>query len=113
MGFAFAEIGDEPYWDETASYRFSAAEVDALEDATAELERLCGLAVEGSFIAMVTSWTSRSLWASRSFVDIFPLLSGILIALHCILAFIAWRWAIASMRKQRYGDVTTSGKSVG
>lgn len=46
MGFAFAEIGGEPYWDETACYRFSAAEVDALEDATAELERLCGLAVE-------------------------------------------------------------------
>lgn len=46
MGFAFAEIGGEPYWDETACYRFSAAEVDALEDATAELERLCGVAVE-------------------------------------------------------------------
>ncbi len=46
MGFGFAEIGGEPYWDETACYRFSIAEVDALEDATAELERLCGLAVE-------------------------------------------------------------------
>lgn len=46
MGFAFAEIGGGPYRDETACYRFSTAEVDALEEATAELERLCGLAVE-------------------------------------------------------------------
>lgn len=38
MGFAFAEIEGEPYWDETAYYRFTAEEVDTLEQATAELE---------------------------------------------------------------------------
>lgn len=38
MGFAFAEIEGEPYWDETAYYRFTAAEIDVLEQATAELE---------------------------------------------------------------------------
>jgi hypothetical protein len=36
-----------------------------------------------------------------------------LTVLHCLLAFGAWHWALASMRKQRYGDVITSGKSVG
>ncbi|UFN50300.1 glutathionylspermidine synthase family protein [Roseomonas sp. OT10] len=46
LGFAFAEIEGEPYWDETASYRFTAAEVDALDDATAELERISRLAVD-------------------------------------------------------------------
>src|SRR5258708_18637895 len=40
LGFAFAEIAGEPYWDETACWEFTAAEVDVLEDATAELERL-------------------------------------------------------------------------
>ncbi len=46
MGFAFAEIEGEPYWDETACYEFTAAEVDVLDDATAELERLCLAAVD-------------------------------------------------------------------
>lgn len=40
LGFAFAEIAGEPYWDETACWEFTAGEVDALEDATAELEGL-------------------------------------------------------------------------
>ncbi len=46
LDFAFAEIAGEPYWDETAYWRFSAAEVDALEDATNELHRLCLLAAD-------------------------------------------------------------------
>ena len=41
MGFAFAEIAGERYWDETAAYEFSAAGVDVLETATLEIERLC------------------------------------------------------------------------
>ena len=31
LGFAFAEIAGEPYWDETACYAFTADQVDALE----------------------------------------------------------------------------------
>jgi glutathionylspermidine synthase len=46
MGFAFAEIGGDPYWDETACYRFTAAEVDTLEAASAEIERISRAAVE-------------------------------------------------------------------
>lgn len=46
LGFAFAEIAGEPYWDETAAYEFSAAEIDRLDDATAEIERLCRAACE-------------------------------------------------------------------
>ena len=41
LDFAFAEIAGEPYWDETACWSFTAAEVDTLEDATNELQRLC------------------------------------------------------------------------
>jgi glutathionylspermidine synthase len=41
LGFAFAEIAGEPYWDETACYAFTAAEVDVLEEATGDLERIC------------------------------------------------------------------------
>ena len=46
IGFDFAEIGGEPYWDETACWRLTADEVDVLDDATAELQRLCLAAVE-------------------------------------------------------------------
>jgi glutathionylspermidine synthase len=46
LGFAFAEIAGEPYWDETACYAFTAAGIDTLEAATAELERLSRLAVD-------------------------------------------------------------------
>ena len=41
MGFSHAEIAGAPYWDETAAYEFSTAEIDVLEAATAEIERLC------------------------------------------------------------------------
>ncbi|HXN16161.1 MAG TPA: glutathionylspermidine synthase family protein [Usitatibacter sp.] len=37
LGFSFHTIDGEVYWDERACYRFSAAEVDKLEAATAEL----------------------------------------------------------------------------
>jgi glutathionylspermidine synthase len=46
LGFAYAEIAGEPYWDETACWEFTAAEVDTLDDATAELERLARQAAE-------------------------------------------------------------------
>lgn len=41
LGFDFAEIDGQPYWDESACWRFSADEIDCLDDATAELHRLC------------------------------------------------------------------------
>ena len=46
LGFAFAEIAGEPYWDETAAWEFSATEIDTLEAATAELEKICRAAVD-------------------------------------------------------------------
>lgn len=46
IGFRFHTIDGQPYWTETACYRFSEAEIDALEEATAELERLCLTAVD-------------------------------------------------------------------
>jgi glutathionylspermidine synthase len=46
LGFDFHTIGGEVYWDESACYRFSAAEVDTLEAATAELHARCLEAVE-------------------------------------------------------------------
>jgi glutathionylspermidine synthase len=46
LGFAYAEIAGEPYWDETACWEFTAAEVDMLDDATAELERLARAAAD-------------------------------------------------------------------
>lgn len=46
MGFAYADIAGEPYWDESACYVFDAAGIDLLDDATAELERLSRAAVE-------------------------------------------------------------------
>lgn len=40
LGFHFHTINDAPYWDETACYAFSAAEVDQLEAASGELEQM-------------------------------------------------------------------------
>jgi glutathionylspermidine synthase len=40
LGFTFHTIGGAPYWDETACYRLTAAEVDELEAATGELEQI-------------------------------------------------------------------------
>ncbi|PWT89065.1 MAG: hypothetical protein C5B56_07760 [Proteobacteria bacterium] len=43
MGFAFHTIGGEPYWDESAYYAFSLAQIERdIEGATAKLEELCG-----------------------------------------------------------------------
>jgi glutathionylspermidine synthase len=40
-GLVYAQTGDRPYWNESAYYEFTAAEVDRLETATSELQRLC------------------------------------------------------------------------
>jgi glutathionylspermidine synthase len=45
VGFDFHSMGGR-YWDESACYRFSAEEIDTLEDASAELHRLCLAACE-------------------------------------------------------------------
>jgi len=45
LGFAFAEIAGEPYWDETACYVFTADQVDRLEAATEELH---GMAMQAA-----------------------------------------------------------------
>ncbi len=46
QGLTFYLSDDQPYWDERAYYEFSAAQIDQLEDATNELNRLCLQAVE-------------------------------------------------------------------
>jgi len=46
LGFSFHTIDGDLYWDERAAYEFSAAEIDAIEDATAELDRMCLQAVD-------------------------------------------------------------------
>jgi glutathionylspermidine synthase len=40
IGFVYADIAGEPYWDETACWDFTAAAVDVPDDSTTELERL-------------------------------------------------------------------------
>ncbi len=40
LGFAFHTIDGAPYWDETACYRFGAAEIDIIESVTGELEQM-------------------------------------------------------------------------
>ncbi len=74
LGFSYAEIAGEPYWDETACWEFTAAEVDVLDDAVTELERLTQLAAdhavrfnkrvelgipEGAWPILVRSWERR------------------------------------------------------
>lgn len=46
QGFYYHTPEGKPYWDESAYYQFSASEVDVLEAATYELDKLCLAAVD-------------------------------------------------------------------
>ncbi len=41
QGLLYHTLGGEPYWDESAYYEFSRAEVDAVEEATYRLDQMC------------------------------------------------------------------------
>jgi glutathionylspermidine synthase len=45
-GMSYHTLDGDVYWDESACYRFAAAEIDTLENATAELYDLCCQAAE-------------------------------------------------------------------
>ena len=45
-GFQFHTMYGEPYWSEEAYYQFTLAQVEQIEDATAELHQMCLQAVE-------------------------------------------------------------------
>jgi hypothetical protein len=67
---------------------------------------LAGLVIEigagASLLAAMGVWGDTGLCAA---------LFGITL-LHLALAYACWQWSLHSMRKQRYGDVTASGKTV-
>ncbi|MBU5635139.1 glutathionylspermidine synthase family protein [Geomonas sp. Red69] len=46
VGMLYHTIDGAPYWDESACYRFTRAEIDTIDVATAELHSLCLQAVE-------------------------------------------------------------------
>lgn len=47
LGFTFADMHGEPYWDETSAYRFTLAQIETdLEDPATELHEMCRAAVE-------------------------------------------------------------------
>lgn len=48
-GFHFHTVDGQPYWNEAAYYAFESREIDAIEKATYELDRMCLEAVECFF----------------------------------------------------------------
>jgi glutathionylspermidine synthase len=46
LGFTFASIDGEPYWDESAAWEFSASEIETLWSATTEISRLYRIAMD-------------------------------------------------------------------
>ena len=46
QGFYFHTADGQPYWDESAYYQFTSAQIDELEKATYELDRICLQAVQ-------------------------------------------------------------------
>ena len=47
LGFTFADMGGEPYWDETSAYAFTLRQIEEdLEDPAAELHAMCREAVD-------------------------------------------------------------------
>jgi glutathionylspermidine synthase len=57
LGFVFHTIDGSPYWDETACYRFTAEEVDRIEDATGELEQMALALVDNVVTAGEEAYT--------------------------------------------------------
>ena len=46
LGFTFADMGGEPYWDETSAYRFTLSQIENdIEDPATELHGMCREAV--------------------------------------------------------------------
>lgn len=45
-GFNFHTLYGEPYWCEDAYYQFTLAQIEVLEDATAEIHQMCLQVVE-------------------------------------------------------------------
>jgi glutathionylspermidine synthase len=46
QGFYFHSVDGQPYWDESAHYRFTSTEIDLIEAASYELDRICLQAVQ-------------------------------------------------------------------
>ena len=46
QGFHFHTLDEQPYWDESVFYRFTAAQIDQIEKATYALDKMCLDAVE-------------------------------------------------------------------
>ncbi len=46
LGLTFHTVGDQPYWNESAAYRFDPNEITSLESATNELHEMCLAAVD-------------------------------------------------------------------
>lgn len=55
QGMHFHTLDDEPYWDESVYYQFTAAQIDELDAATCELDRMCtaaaGYVIENRLLA--------------------------------------------------------------
>jgi len=56
LGLTYHTIDGQLYWDESAYYRFTAVEIERLENATRELQRLC---VEAAGRAIRDNWRER------------------------------------------------------
>ncbi|WP_323159227.1 glutathionylspermidine synthase family protein, partial [Pseudomonas marginalis] len=46
LGFNFHTMYDEPYWSEDAYYQFTLAQIEEIEEVTAELHQMCLQVVE-------------------------------------------------------------------
>ena len=46
FGFNFHTMYDEPYWSEDAYYQFTLAQIEEIEEVTAELHQMCLQVVE-------------------------------------------------------------------
>lgn len=58
LGFTFADMGGEPYWDETSAYRFTLRQIEEdIEDPSTELHGMCREAV--ALAAGDEEWLTR------------------------------------------------------
>ena len=58
VGFTFADMGGEPYWDETSAYRLTLRQIeDDIEDPATDLHAMCREAVAAAVVS--EEWMER------------------------------------------------------
>ena len=94
LGFTFADMGGEPYWDETSAYRFTLRQIeDDIEAPGTELHAMCREAVAHAVMLALAVHVVR-------FQLSLPVFAAIVQAIVAVLVMWSFTTAVLTMRKK-------------